>query len=366
MSSILAFIFVFGILVFVHEFGHFLLAKRNGVEVQRFSFGFGPKLLGKKIGNTEYVISAVPLGGYVKMVGDEPGRERKGASSEFLSKSCGQRAQIVAAGPILNYLLAFFIFSLIFIIGSPTITTRVGKLLDDYPAKQAGVKEDDIILAVDAEKVEYWQDMVEIIHSKTTNAAIVLDIKRGEQLLQISLNPLIKESEDIFGEKRRIGLVGIYPSEETTEIRYGWGKSFYKGAERLLALTRLTYKSLWFMLTRRLSVRDSLTGPIGIFYFTGKVAKLGFVYLLSFMGLLSMSLAIFNFLPVPVLDGGHLFFLLLERLRKRPVSIRIQELAAKAGMIFLISLMLFVIYNDLARFEVWDKIVQWCNSWGRD
>ncbi len=362
MISILAFIFVFGILIFVHEFGHFLLAKSNGVRVEKFSFGFGPKLWGKKFGDTEYLISIVPLGGYIKMAGDEPGRERKGGQREFLSKSLGQRAQIVAAGPILNYLLAFFLFSFIFVIGAPTLTTKVGKLLEGYPAKEAGIKEGDKILAVDAKAVEYWPALAEIIHRKT-EGQVVLDIKRGKRVFKIKLTPNIQESVDIFGQKTKIGLIGISPADETTTIKYGWGKSLYKGGEKLLTLSGFTYKALWFILTRRLSLKDSITGPIGIFYFTGRAAKLGMVYLLNLMGLLSMSLAIFNVLPVPVLDGGHLFFLLLEKWRKKPVSVKIQELATQAGMLLLVTLMLFVFYSDLAKFgvlekaqELWQKI----------
>ena len=357
--SILACIFVFGILIFIHEFGHFISAKKNGVRVEKFSFGFGPKLFGKKIGETEYLICAVPLGGYIKMAGDEPGSKRKGAPWEYFSKSCGQRAQIIAAGPLLNYLLAFLLFSFIFIVGSPTVTTRVGKLLDGYPAKDAGIKEGDVILAVDAEEVKYWQDMSQAIHQKTEVPEISLDIKRNGELLKINLRPRVEEAKDIFGQKTKIALIGIYPSDEQTKIKYGWGRSFYEGGKKLFSLSGLTYKALWFIVIRRLSLRDSVTGPIGIFYFTGKAASLGFVYLLNLMGLLSMSLAIFNFLPLPVLDGGHLFFLLLEKLRRKQASVRTQEIAAQVGTMFLIALMIFVFYSDMMKFGVFEKVGDW-------
>ncbi len=348
MISLLAFVFVFGILIFIHEFGHFLLAKKNGVRVEKFSFGFGPRLFGKKIGETEYLVSAVPLGGYIKMSGDEPGKMRKGEPWEFLSKSCGQRSQIIVAGPLLNYLLAFFIFSLIFMIGYPTVTTRIGRLIEDYPAEQAGIKEDDLILAIDGEKVQYWQDMAGLIHRKT-EGEITLDIKRDARTLQIKLKPEIKEGEDILGKKTKIALIGIYPSDEMVEIKYGPARSFYEGGKRLLALTALSYKGLWSVLTHRLSLKESFAGPILIFQLTGNAAKMGFVYLLHLMAILSMSLAIFNCLPMPVLDGGHLFFLLLEKFRKRPVSPRTQEIATQAGMLFLVTLLIFVSYYDIIR-----------------
>lgn len=357
MVSLVAFIFVFGVLIFVHEFGHFIVAKKNGVRVEKFSFGFGKKLFSKKIGETEYLICAIPLGGYIKMAGDEWQKDRKGLPDEFLSKTCGQRTQIIAAGPILNYILAFFIFGLIYIIGSPVATSRIGELMDDYPAKEAGLKEQDLILAVDGERVEYWPDMSALIHQKT-EGDVILDVQRGDQILQLSVTPLVEEHEDIFGQKMKIGLIGVYPSGEMVKIQYGWGRSFYEGAKKLKELTAITYKALWYLVIRRLSFRDSITGPIGIFYFTGEAARMGFVYLLNLMGLLSMSLAIFNFLPVPVLDGGHLFFLFLEKLRKKPVSAKAQERAHQIGSFALVSLMLFVFYSDLIKFGVFDKATE--------
>lgn len=357
MISLLAFVFVFGVLIFVHEFGHFIVAKKNGVRVEKFSFGFGKKLFSKTIGKTEYLICAIPLGGYIKMAGDEWQKERKGLPDEFLSKSCGQRTQIIAAGPILNYILAFFLFGLIFIIGSPVSTTRIGQLMDDYPAKAAGLKEQDLILAVDGEKVEYWPDMSALIHEKT-EGDVILDVQRGEQVLRFSVTPKIQEHEDIFGQKMKIGLIGVYPSDETVKIKYGLGRSFYEGAKKLKELTVITYKALWYLVIRRLSFRESITGPIGIFYFTGEAARMGFVYLLNLMGLLSMSLAIFNFLPIPVLDGGHLFFLLLEKLRKKPISAKAQEVAHQIGAFALVTLMLFVFYSDILKFGVMDKAVE--------
>jgi regulator of sigma E protease len=361
MISLLASLVVFGILIFIHELGHFLLAKKNGVRVETFSFGFGPKLWGKKVGDTEYRISAVLLGGYVKMAGDEPAEKRKGAPWEYSSKSCGQRAQIIIAGPLLNYLLAFFIFALIFIIGSPVPTSRVGALVEDYPAKAAGVKEGDVILAVNGEKVQYWQDMAEVIHKKT-EGEIALDIKRGDEIYKISLTPEVQETQDIFGEKRKVALIGISPSDEVSEVKYGWGESFYRGGEKLFALTGLSYKSLWLILTRRLSLKESVAGPIMMFQLTGSAAKLGFIYLLNLMGVISAALAIFNVLPLPVLDGGHLLFIALEKLRRKPISVKIQEIATQAGMILLFVLVLFVSYNDLMRIGVVEKVTDWWGS----
>lgn len=371
MITIFASIVVFGVLILVHEIGHFLLARKNGVRVEKFSFGFGPKLLKKKIGDTEYILSVIPLGGYIKMAGEEPSEKQKalpigsqGNSWEFMAKSCGQRAQIIAAGPILNYLLGFFFFSIVFIIGCPTLTTRVGKVLDDYPARAAGIKENDVILAVDGEKVEFWDDMAGLIHQKTQAAEVVLDIKRDNELIRIKLSPQTQEREDELGQKKKIGLIGIQPSEEVTEVKYGWAKSFYKGGQKTFALTAMTYKALWLVLTHRMSFKESFAGPIFIFKLTGNVAKMGFIYLISLMGHLSICLALFNILPLPVLDGGHLFFLLLEKVRRRPVNIKVQETAAQFGLVALVTLVLFISYNDLVRVGAIEKIFQWSSKIG--
>ncbi|MFC1698644.1 RIP metalloprotease RseP [Candidatus Omnitrophota bacterium] len=365
MISILAFLFVFGILVFIHEFGHFILAKKNGVQIEKFSFGFGRKLWSKKIGQTEYLISAIPLGGYIKMAGDEPNQELKGAPGEFLSKSCGQRAQIVAAGPVLNYLLAFLLFSFIFIIGAPTLTTKVGEVVDDYPAQAAGLKSADQILSIDGKEVKYWDDLAEIIHQKTENQRVILEVQRQDQVLTLGVIPRVEEHPDLFGQKTSVGLIGISPSEEITTLKYNVAESFYEGGKKLIQLTGLTLKSLWLVITRRLSFKESFAGPIMIFQLTGSAARMGFVSLLYLMAVLSMSLAIFNFLPVPVLDGGHLLFISLEKLRKRPVQPKTQELATQAGILVLVSLMLLISYYDVMRSGWLDKVGEFWNSFGQ-
>ncbi|MFH1245132.1 MAG: RIP metalloprotease RseP [Candidatus Omnitrophota bacterium] len=364
MLTIFASIIVFGVLILIHELGHFLLARKNGVRVEKFSFGFGPRLLKKKVRDTEYILSAIPLGGYIKMAGDDPAEKRKGKPWEFMAKSCGQRAQIIAAGPILNYLLGFFFFSIVFIIGCPTLTTRVGKVLEDYPARAAGIQENDVILAVDGKKVEFWDDMAELIHQKTQAAEVVLDIKRDNEFIKIKLSPQTQEREDILGQKKKMGLIGIQPSEEMTEVKYGWAKSFYKGGQKTWVLTTMTYKALWLVLTHRMSFKESFAGPIFIFKLTGNVAKMGFIYLISLMGHLSICLALFNFLPLPVLDGGHLFFLLLEKIRRKPVNLRVQEMAAQFGLAALVTLVLFISYNDLVRVGAIEKIFQWGSKIG--
>jgi regulator of sigma E protease len=349
MVSAIVFILVLSVLIVVHEFGHFAMAKRCGVKVERFSLGFGPKLIGIKKGDTEYRISAIPLGGYVKMAGETYQDNLTGKEWEFLSKSPGERFKIVICGPFLNYILGFLLFSLIFMIGSPTLTNEVGQVLADYPAKAAGLKAGDKVMSIDGKEVEYWNDLTKIMHKKL-EGDVRLVVLRGGREKKITVRPKIKEYKDIFGKEVKIAMVGIAPSDELVFIKYNPITSIYKGLIKQLELTAVTLKAIWSMIAGRLSFRDSVTGPVGIFLLTAKAAKLGLVYLLNIMAIISTSLAIFNVLPIPVLDGGHLIFIIIEKIRKRPLSQKIQEVATQIGLGLLLLLMVFVFYFDIMRF----------------
>lgn len=352
MFSIISFLFVLSVLVIIHEFGHFMAAKRQGVKVEKFSFGFGPKLLGIKKGDTEYIVSLVLLGGYVKMAGDEPASAR-GESFEFLSKSVAQRFKIVFFGPFLNYLLGFLLFWFVLFIGSPTATNKVGELLKGYPAETAGLQKDDRIISVDGKATRYWEELTDIIHNKTSGAlklVIERETREGRKTLDINLTPERKEITDIFGKKRSISLIGVSPSGEVVSVRYGFFASFRKAGQQIFKLTEITCKSFLFIVTGKMSLKESVTGPIGIFIITSNAAKLGMIYLLQLMAILSTSLAIFNLLPIPVLDGGHILFLIIEKIKGRPLSAKAQEIATQAGLFLLIALMVFVFYSDILRF----------------
>jgi len=357
LLSLISFLAVLSILVIVHEFGHFIVAKRLGVRVERFSFGFGPKIASVKKGETEYLISAIPLGGYVKMGGDEPWEKLTGARWEFLSRSIGDRFKIIFAGPLLNYILAFLVFSVIFMFGSPTLTTEIGGLLKDYPALRQGLAVGDKVLAVDGKDVRYWEDMTELIY-KHPETPIDLTIERGGTTIHKSITPTVRKMKDIFGNQITRALVGISPSQKIESIKYPFFKSFYMGGKKLLRLTADTYKALWSIVTGRLSLKESMTGPIGIFVITGQAAKMGFIHILFIMGILSASLAIFNVLPLPVLDGGHIIFLGLEKLRGKPLSPKAQEVVANIGVTFLIMLTVFIFYSDIMKFGIIDKVVK--------
>jgi len=356
--SILIFIIVLGALILVHEFGHFIIAKRMGVRVEQFSLGFGPRLFSWKKANTEYNICAIPLGGYVKLAGDNP-EEFKGQSDEYLAKPIGQRARIILYGPLLNYILAFFCFWLVFFLGFPNLACRVGGLVDNFGAKEAGVQVDDTILAVDGREIKIWQDLQKIIQNRTEGEIVRLSILRNNQELHIPVRIKQDESDTIWGEKKTIGLIGITPADEFIMIRYGFIKSFFMGTSRLFYLTWLTLKSLVWMVVGRISFRHSVTGPLGIFYITKEAAHLGLIPLIQVIAVISMSLAIVNLFPLPVLDGGHLLFLFIEKIRGRRLSIRTEKIINQIGFSIILLLIISVFYNDLLKYDVFSKISKW-------
>ncbi|MDD5421961.1 MAG: RIP metalloprotease RseP [Candidatus Omnitrophica bacterium] len=356
MLSLVYFIIVLSVLVLVHELGHFAAAKRLGVRVEVFSFGFGPKLWSIKRGETEYVLSAIPLGGYIKMAGDEPHEALKREKWEFLSRRVWDRAQIILAGPLTNYLLAFIVFAVIFMFGSPTMTTEIGGLLKDYPAEKFGLAVGDKIVSIDGKNVKYWEDMTEAIYKHTEGSMRILIERKGETFEE-DITPVVRKTKDIFGKEVKVALIGISPSQKIEKVKYGFLDSLNMGWKKLINLTVMTYKALWSILIGRISVKESMTGPIGIFVVTGQAARMGFIYIFHLMGILSASLAIFNLLPFPVLDGGHIIFLALEKLRGRPLSIKTQEIITNIGISCLILLTIFIFYNDIVKFGIGTKVM---------
>lgn len=349
MISLLVFLLILSILILVHEFGHFIVAKRAGVKVEEFSLGFGPQLFKKKVNDTQYCISAIPLGGYVKLAGDSL-EEYHQKDYEYFSKPVGKRFQIIFAGPLLNYILGFLCFWLVFFVGYPSLTSKVGGLMDGFGAKEAGLEIGDKIIAVGSVKVSSWEELQNIIQANKNAPKVALTILRDNK--EKTVEVLIKQKQilDVLGQKRSIGLLGITPYDEVITVRHGPWKSFMLGADKTWELTLLTYKGLWRMLTGKLSVRESVTGPLGIFYITSKAAKMGIIAVLHLVSVLSISLALFNVLPLPVLDGGHILFLAIEKIRGKVVDPKTERVVTKAGFFLIISLAIFVTYNDIIRF----------------
>ena len=348
MITFLIFIFILGLLILVHEFGHFIAAKRIGVRVEKFSLGFGPQLLKKKKHDTEYSIAAIPLGGFVKLAGDNL-EEYKGRSYEYFAQSPGKRFQIIFFGPLLNYILGFLCLWLIFFAGYPALTTKVGGLLDGFGAKESGLQVGDKIIAVDGEAVAFWEELQKIVQTKKTAQKVLLSVLRDNKESKVEVFIKEKNLEDPLGQKHNVGLLGITPFDEIVKIKHGFIQSFLLGINKTWELTVITYKGLWRIITGKLSIRESVTGPLGIFYITSKAASLGIIAVLHLIAVISVSLAIFNLLPLPVLDGGHILFLGLEKIRGRTLSIRAERIITQVGATVIVSLAILVTYNDIVR-----------------
>jgi regulator of sigma E protease len=338
-----------GILIVIHELGHFLVAKKSGVGVITFSIGFGPKLFKKKIGETEYAVSAFPLGGYVKMVGEDPQDEVSAVDihKSFAHQPLAKRAAIVAAGPISNLLLAVVIFLWTFVTyGVPVSTTQIGGITQNSPAAAAGLQKGDRIVGVGDQPIEKWEDLSRRI-KESQGQPLHLRIMRDSREIEITVSPARSETRNVFGEKQEVWFIGIAsePAIERGNPLLAVGQAFYKTGEYSV----VTLLALFKMVTGDLSPKN-LGGPLLIAQMAGQQAREGLASFFFFVAMLSINLGVLNLLPIPVLDGGHLFFFLLEWLLGRPVEVKQRERAQQVGIFILIGVMIYAFYNDIARF----------------
>jgi regulator of sigma E protease len=350
MTTFLATVIVLGILIFVHEFGHFLLAKLLRVRVEVFSLGFPPKLLGRKIGDTEYRLSFIPLGGYVKMLGENPKDEvpPELIPYSFLHHPLWHRFLIVVAGPGFNLIFAVLALFLVFACaGIPYTPTEIGGVKPDSPAAAAGLQIGDQIMAVDGAPVKRWDDLVDKVRN-AQGRPLTLKVRRGNEALEFRVAPQRLEAQDIFGTKVSAWLIGITAAERVAVEQVGPLRALHEGGVYSYRLCVLTLQSVYKLILREMPLK-SLGGPIFIAQVAGKQAELGAAYLIQFMAVLSVNLALLNLLPIPILDGGHLFFFLLEAVRRKPLALKHRELAQAVGMMLLLALMLLVFYQDLLR-----------------
>lgn len=448
MQTLLAFVFVLGVLIFVHELGHFVMARRVGVRVLKFSLGFGPRIVGFTRGDTEYVISAIPLGGYVKMAGENPDDPRTGREDEFLSKTKWQRFQILIMGPAMNILLAVVVMAGVLmrgaqipafqskapvvgavVMGSPaekagimpgdrivsvagrevntweqfflTISTRpnretpivllrngkeftvtaipqpqtrfelgdigvlpdvhphVQSILPNSPAERAGLMPGDVILAVDGRRVTIPRDLIDAV-SKKPNQTVTLTMARNGMQQELQLTP---EANGSTGSARcpspvGTGCIGIGVGEEVVTIQPGPIQAIGMSLQRNAEHSRLIFQTVWQLLTRETSTRQ-LMGPLAIAQLSGESAQAGLTALFSLMAMISLNLGLLNLLPIPVLDGGHIFIMMLEGLARRDFSTRVKEKMFLAGFVVLMMLMVTVIYNDLTRIPLFEKLMPW-------
>jgi len=346
MLGFVVFILIVSVLIVSHELGHFLAARRSGVKVEKFAIGFGPPLIKLQFKETLFLICAVPLGGYIKMAGDERS-ERKGLRDEFYSKPPGVRAKIVFFGPLFNYFLAICIFWIAFMVGFPYLDTSVGTVLDDYPAKIAGIEQGDKITSVNGVSVTNWAEVTKVIARSEGPVAVTVD--REGTTRDFTIIPKEKEVKDIFKQTRKRRIIGITASGHLKIVKENLFVAFYKGAARTIEITFLILQGLYFMIIGAVPAKEAIAGPVEIYFISSEAAKVGLIAVLSLMGSLSVSLAIVNLIPFPVLDGGHLFFLMLEKMRKKPISEKTESKLVRFGMAALLILVALVLYNDIAR-----------------
>lgn len=360
LSYLVPFLVVLTVIVFVHEMGHYLVARWNGVAIQTFSIGFGRELIGwNDRQGTRWRISAIPLGGYVRFVGDmnaasvpDPDAAAKVdpalAPRLFVNKNVWQRIAIVAAGPLANVLLTFLIlYALLLGYGRYTIPAEVGEVMPGSVAEAAGLMSGDEILAVDGYVVHGFSDLVRYV-ATSPERPIVMDLDRGGEKLTLTLTPQAVEQQDRFGNSQRIGQIGVRSNATEADVRlYRPGPAEAVGMtfEEIRFIIQRTAAFLGDFFVGRGDV-EQLGGPVKVAKVSGEVATLGVVALINLMALLSLNIGIFNLLPVPMLDGGHLLYYLIEAVRGRPLSVRIQEIGFRFGFALVLALMIFTLFND--------------------
>jgi len=346
------FMVVLGVLIFFHELGHFLVAKYFGVKVLKFSLGFGYKLVGKTFGETEYLISTVPLGGYVKMLGEDSDETESlpphEAERAFNNQHVLKRIAIVAAGPFFNLVLALFLFFGVYVIsGIQVMSTEIGQVRTDSPAYKAGLMKGDIVVSIEGESIRSWPEIKGLVQ-KHAGKSLVVTVRRGAELISMSVIPEEAVEKNIFGEEIRSALIGIVASGKFDKLDLGPREATKESVRKTWEVIELTCLTVVKLFQRVIPIKI-LGGPILIGQMTGQLAQESFVYLIPFMAVISINLGILNLLPVPILDGGVILFLLIELIIGKPISLKKRDLAQKAGLFLLIFLMVVVFYNDISR-----------------
>jgi regulator of sigma E protease len=347
--GILISLLVLSFLIFFHEFGHFLAARFFGVQVDVFSIGFGKKLYSKMIGDTEWSISAIPLGGYVKMKGQDDSDPTNISYDDdsYNTKKPWQRIIILLAGPFANFILAFLLYLAIANIGIPKALPIVGSIGDDTPALHAGLKKGDTILAINLTPVEYWEDIGVLINSSDTISMHVL-IKRKNENIDLVMTPKVIKDKNIFGESITRKIIGITPSGEQKSVTLGLIGGVDYAWDETIRASSMIFQSVQKLLTGVVGT-DQLGGVITIVDVTAKASHAGFVSLLFFTAFISVNLGVLNLLPIPALDGGHIMFNLYEIIRGKAPSEAVLYRLTIVGWVLLFGLMFLGLYNDINR-----------------
>ncbi len=337
-TTIVATIFVLGLLVLVHEFGHFITARLTGMGVREFGIGFGPALVSRKLGETVYSLNLVPLGGFVKIAGMDPDEEQ--TSESYGSKPIWARMIVIAAGSVMNFLLPVLLFFIVLLgSGVEQVTDKpiIGGILPDRPAARAGINAGDRILSVDGEKIETWMQFVQVIRV-SADKQVMIAYERNGVLGSVALVPE-------FDAKANRGVIGVTPV--ITKYQPGTGEAFAMAVKQTATVTATIFTGLVQMIVGQ--APPDVAGPIGVAQMTGQVAQMGFLPLLQFAAFLSINLGLINLLPVPVLDGGHLMTLAVEAVRGKPLSRSKLQIIQTIGFALLMTLLLLATFKDITR-----------------
>ena len=354
-----SFLFILTVIVFFHELGHYAVARANGVRIEVFSIGFGPELFGwnSKAG-TRWKVSLLPLGGYVKMFGETmsgAGDEEQVNLTEeeikvsFHHKRVGQRIAIVFAGPLANFLLAIVVLSVLFgTAGQPFTPPEVGSVQANSAAHEAGIKAGDRFVSVGGLEIERFEDVQGVVRM-SPGKELVIVVRRNGRDVSLKAVPKLKTITDRFGGKTEIGLLGV-GGPIRKYVRHGPVESVYRAVLDTWRISAFTLEAVGQIITGTRSA-EGLGGPIRIAQMSGQVAELGFGRLFWFLAILSINLGLINLFPIPMLDGGHLVFYVIEAVQGRAVSDRIMEFGFRVGLGLVASLFLFVTVQDLLRFD---------------
>lgn len=364
LNTVPSFLVVLSIVVFVHEWGHYIVAKMCGVKVESFSIGFGPEILGfNDKSGTRWKISLLPLGGYVKMFGDEdPSSAKPGEGvfrmtdaekgMAFFHKPVGQRAAIVVAGPAINFIFTFIVFVGLFCTeGQPFTPPRIAEVAPNTPAAEAGLMAGDMVLAVNGSRIDRFEEIRREV-SGARDETVRLTIERDGQEIEKSIIPRVNDVTDRFGTVHKVSQIGI--RADATQM--GYRKldpipAIGASVDEMFNMAGATLKAIGQIIVGTRGTEE-LGGPLRIADMAGKVSKEGIVPMIWFMGVISLSLGLFNLFPVPLLDGGHLVFYAFEAIKGKPVNESVMEFSSKAGLLFIVCLTVFFTWNDLVQLRI--------------
>ncbi|MCX8081896.1 MAG: RIP metalloprotease RseP [bacterium] len=352
--SAISILVLFSVIILVHEAGHFLVAKKVGIRVEKFSLGFGPRIFSVKRGDTVYQLSLLPFGGFVKLAGEEDSFNKEVYEKwEYMGKSPGHRSQVIVAGSFFNLVLAFLLLIPVFIIGVPGYDgTKIGSFVEGMPAETSGLKVGDEILKVNGIECKEWFDVLvnirKTIDTSDTSPAtpVELTIKRNNEIMEIKVMPALYKEGSSISTGKPMYILGISPMEKTE--RYGPGEAVIRASKEFLKMLHSIFIAIKMLITRQASPKQ-LSGPVGIAKWGAEVAKGGIGRFLYFIAFISINLGIVNMMPFPLLDGGHLAGLAGERIMRRRPSKKFLEWSGYIGLILIICLALYVTYNDILR-----------------